>query len=131
MEKCDRIQPCTACSLHQIAEICHYDLSEQERQPILQAEALKEKDKAIAHLQNELQLLRGSQVKNEPLDDDFGSHQTKKMRLPPRSLKRNGSHEEQQLQQDGPDANLYLGLPGVTSVVDEVRFLLQMEMAKD
>ena len=123
MEQCDRIQPCTACSLHQIAEICHYDLSEQERQPILQAEALKEKDKAIAHLQNELQLLRSNRIKDEPLEDDEVDSQnpSRKMRLPPRSLKRDGPHEEQAWQQDAAETNLYLGQPGVTNVVDEVR----------
>ena len=83
---------------------------------------MKEKDKAIAHLQNELQLLRGNHIKDEPPDDDdFDSHPARKMRLPPRSLKRSGPHEEPQLQQDEPDANPYLGHPGVTNVVDEVR----------
>lgn len=101
-------------------------MSEQERQPILQAEALKEKDKAIAHLQNELQVLRGNRIKEEPLDedDDFDNHHpARKMRLPPRSLKRTGGpHEEQQqMPSDAADASLFLGHPGVTNVVDEVR----------
>lgn len=52
--QCDRVQPCTACSLHQIAHECAYDLTEQERQPILQAEALRQKDKEIERLRNEL-----------------------------------------------------------------------------
>ena len=114
--------------MHQIAEICHYDLSEQERQPILQAEALKEKDKAIAHLQNELQLLRGNPIKNEPFDEDFQGHQTKKMRLPPRTMKTDDPYEEQRAQQEGQDANLYLSHPGVTNVVDEVGQTLGFEL---
>lgn len=52
--QCDRVQPCTACSLHQIAHECTYDLTEQERHPILQAEALRNKDKEIERLRNEL-----------------------------------------------------------------------------
>ena len=57
--QCDRIQPCTACSLHQVARECVYDLSESERHPILQAEALREKDNEIARLRLEIATIGG------------------------------------------------------------------------
>ncbi|MCJ1311059.1 hypothetical protein MMC25_004729, partial [Agyrium rufum] len=56
--KCNRVLPCSACSLNQNSQGCHYDLSDAERKPILQAEALrklekslKEKTDALAQLQ--------------------------------------------------------------------------------
>lgn len=118
--QCDRIQPCTACSLHQIAEICQYDLSETERQPILQAEALKEKDKAIAHLQHELAVLRGERIKSEPADEDVGGHGSRKMRLPPRSLKRPLEEDDHPFASESHDGNPFFDNPGLTNVADEV-----------
>ncbi|KAL9097087.1 MAG: hypothetical protein Q9163_006382 [Psora crenata] len=72
--------------MHQIAEICRYDLSEAERQPILQAEALKEKDKTIASLRNEIASLRGESGKSD--HEDHATTSQKKMRLPPCSPKK-------------------------------------------
>ena len=43
--------------MHQIAEQCAYDLTDIERHPILQAEALREKDKEIARLRSKLNSL--------------------------------------------------------------------------
>ena len=40
--------------MHQVARECVYELSESERHPILQAEALREKDKEIARLRLEI-----------------------------------------------------------------------------
>lgn len=50
--------------MHQIAELCHYDLTETERHPILQAEALREKDREITRLRHEVQLLGGLAVQS-------------------------------------------------------------------
>ena len=118
--QCDRIQPCTACSLHQIAEICQYDLSETERQPILQAEALKEKDKAIAQLQHELSLLRGESIKAEPTEEEFNGQQTRKLRLPPRTLKRSTEHDNHTFPNNATDTSVFFDNPGMTNVADEV-----------
>lgn len=120
--QCDRIQPCTACSLHQIAEICRYDLSESERQPILQAEALKEKDKAIAHLRNEVAALKGEPVKMETGDDeDLPGPGKRKLRLPPRELKRSATAAgEKRLHSGEVGDSIYFGSPGMTNVVEEV-----------
>ena len=65
--------------------MCQYDLSEAERQPILQAEALKEKDKTIVALKDEIAALRGESVKPE-YEEPAGPSQ--KLRLPPRSPKK-------------------------------------------
>lgn len=119
MCQCDRIQPCTACSLHQIADICHYDLSETERQPILQAEALKEKDKTIAQLRNDIASLRGDSVKPEPVEDEFPGF-TPKMRLPPRTHKRPPASEDCHLQGFKEKDSIYFGNPSVRNVVNEV-----------
>ncbi|MCJ1436203.1 hypothetical protein MMC27_005581 [Xylographa pallens] len=70
--KCDRIQPCTACSLHQQADLCHYELTEAERHPILQAEALKGKDREIARLREEIRKLEEQSSKASRRPD---SHQ--------------------------------------------------------
>ena len=69
--QCDRIQPCTACSLHQQADLCHYELTEAERHPILQAEALKGKDREIARLRDEIRMLeeQSSKVSRHPDTD--------------------------------------------------------------
>ncbi|KAL8814381.1 MAG: hypothetical protein Q9223_006386 [Gallowayella weberi] len=120
--KCDRIQPCTACSLHQIAGLCQYDLTETERQPILQAEALKEKDKVIAHLRHDLQQLQGQpHVKMEPRDDDLSM--SSPHRLPTSSVTPTRPLNIRQRRFQGGILNdsIYFGTPGTTSVVEEVR----------
>ncbi|KAI4279492.1 MAG: hypothetical protein LQ337_000193 [Flavoplaca oasis] len=118
--KCDRIQPCTACSLHQIAGLCQYDLTETERQPILQAEALKEKDKVIAHLRHDLQQLQGQpQVKTEPWDDDLPINDPFSMPtssiIPAQPL----SIRQRRFQGGTRNDSIYFGTPGSTGVVEE------------
>ncbi|KAI4259000.1 MAG: hypothetical protein L6R42_004808 [Xanthoria sp. 1 TBL-2021] len=118
--KCDRIQPCTACSLHQIAGLCQYDLTETERQPILQAEALKEKDKVIAHLRHDLQQLQGQpHVKMEPRDDDLPMNGTH--RIPTSSIAPTRPLNIRQRRFQGGMLNdsIYFGTPGTTGVVEE------------
>ena len=119
--QCDRIQPCTACALHQIADHCEFDLSEAERHPILQAEALKEKDKTIVQLRNELAVMRGDPIKSEPVDEviSFGQNGPK-IKLPPRASakKPTSTHKREYLGE--MSANIYFGSPGMTSVVEEV-----------
>lgn len=121
--QCDRIQPCTACSLHQIAELCEFDLSEAERQPILQAEALKERDKTIANLRNEMAILRGEPIKAEPTDDNIFARSGQKIKLPPK-VTRKASPPPPPLQLHNfsgeMNDNIYFGSPGMTSVVEEV-----------
>ncbi|KAI4205820.1 MAG: hypothetical protein LQ350_000005 [Teloschistes chrysophthalmus] len=98
-----------------IAGICQYDLTETERQPILQAEALKEKDKAIAHLRNELQLLQSQpHVKMEPRDDDLpiNSHHSR-MPGPPSNI-RQRRHRGLML-----NDSIYFGAPATSSVMEE------------
>ena len=120
--QCDRIQPCTACSLHQIAELCEFDLSEAERQPILQAEALKERDKTIANLRNEMAILRGEPIKAEPTEDNIFSRSGQKIKLPPKVTKKPSPLPSLQMPAFGGDVNdnIYFGSPGMTSVVEEV-----------
>ena len=121
--QCDRIQPCTACSLHQIAELCEFDLSEAERQPILQAEALKERDKTIANLRNEMAILRGEPIKAEPTDDNIFARSGQKIKLPPKVTKKPSPPlPPLQMQAFSGDLNdnIYFGSPGMTSVVEEV-----------
>lgn len=123
MLQCDRIQPCTACSLHQIAGMCQYDLTETERQPILQAEALKEKDKAIASLHNELQLLQGQpRVKMEARDE--ASLMDHPHRVPVASITstRPAYARQRRLQGGTLNDSIYFGTPGTSGVVEEVRF---------
>ncbi len=118
--QCDRIQPCTACSMHQIADQCQYDLSEAERQPILQAEALKEKDKAIARLRNEVEVLRGHPVKSELLDDGLPTRGPQKMKLPPKVAMKTPSLVQRRLQSNASIESMCFGGPGMTNVIDEV-----------
>ncbi|KAL2051402.1 hypothetical protein ABVK25_008269 [Lepraria finkii] len=120
--KCDRIQPCTACSLHQIAELCQFDLSEAERQPILQAEALKDRDKTIAQLRNEVAILRGEPIKLEPMDDaPFQSGQ--KIKLPPRVPRKPTNLAQKRTYTGEINDNIYFGSPAMTSVVEEFAHL--------
>lgn len=122
--QCDRIQPCTACSLHQIAGMCQYDLTETERQPILQAEALKKKDKAIASLRNELQLLQGQpRIKMEPRDDDSSMERPHRMPVASITSNRPAHARAQHYQAGAPNDSIYFGTPGTTSVVEQVRLL--------
>lgn len=118
--QCDRIQPCTACSMHQIADQCQYDLSEAERQPILQAEALKEKDKAIARLRNEVDLLRGNPIKSEPSDDGSTSRLPQKMKLPPKVAMKPVNVAQRHPQSNASIESMCFGSPSMTSVIDEV-----------
>ncbi|KAL8712728.1 MAG: hypothetical protein Q9225_006882 [Loekoesia sp. 1 TL-2023] len=118
--KCDRIQPCTACSLHQIAGMCQYDLTETERQPILQAEALKEKDKAIASLRNELQLLQGQpRVKLEPREDDLSMENPHRMPVASIAPTRPANIRQRRYQGVILNDSIYFGTPGTTNVVEE------------
>ena len=55
--------------MHQQAEHCHYELTGTERQPILQAEALREKDREIARLRQALQVMGEYSPKIEQLGD--------------------------------------------------------------
>lgn len=105
--------------MHQIAELCQFDLSEAERQPILQAEALKDRDKQIAQLRNEVAILRGEPIKLEPTDDaPFQSGQ--KLRLPPRLPRKPTNLAQKRTHLGEMSDNIYFGSPGMTSVVEEV-----------
>ncbi|KAL8695088.1 MAG: hypothetical protein Q9218_000366 [Villophora microphyllina] len=118
--QCDRIQPCTACSLHQIAGICQYDLTETERQPILQAEALKEKDKAIAHLRNELQLLQSqAHIKMEPRDDDLTISSNQRMPVQHITPTRPSNIRQRRYRGGMLNDSIYFGAPGTGSVMEE------------
>ncbi|KAL9007012.1 MAG: hypothetical protein Q9188_000216 [Gyalolechia gomerana] len=100
--------------------MCQYDLTETERQPILQAEALKEKDKAIASLRNELQLLQSQpRVKMEPRDDDLAMDPSH--RLPMASIASSRPVNVRQRRYQGSMLNdsIYFGTPGTISVVEE------------
>ena len=123
LAQCDRLQPCTACSLHQIAESCHYELTEAERQPILQAEAIKLKDKEIARLRQENHLLRAQSMYSaqQMLDGDhlglarkgFGSLiEESKCSASPCKRPREADYE----------GSIYFGAPCSASVVREVGF---------
>ena len=116
--QCDRIQPCSACSLHQIADICHYDLSEAERQPILQAEALKEKDRTITSLREEIASLRGQSVKPEP--EDVGGGNAQKIRLPPRSPKKSNQQTHQIHYHGQQEDQVLSGEQGMIGMADDV-----------
>ncbi|KAL8652778.1 MAG: hypothetical protein Q9226_004121, partial [Calogaya cf. arnoldii] len=93
---------------------------ETERQPILQAEALKEKDKVIAHLRHDLQQLQGQpHIKTEPRDDDLpmnGLH-----RVPTSSMAPTRPLNIRQRRFQGGMLNdsIYFGTPGTPGVVEE------------
>lgn len=114
--------------MHQIAELCQFDLSEAERQPILQAEALKDRDKQIAQLRNEVAILRGEPIKLEPTDDaPFQSGQ--KMRLPPRLPRKPANLAQKRTHLGEMSDNIYFGSPGMTSVVEEVNVVQSPDSA--
>ncbi|KAL8750987.1 MAG: hypothetical protein Q9184_006221, partial [Pyrenodesmia sp. 2 TL-2023] len=99
--------------------MCQYDLTETERQPILQAEALKEKDKAIANLRNELQLLQGQpRVKMEPQDDDLAMDHPYQMPVSIAPI-RPAHPRQRRLQSSTPHDSIYFGTPGTVNVVEE------------
>ncbi|KAL9585054.1 MAG: hypothetical protein Q9212_001744 [Teloschistes hypoglaucus] len=116
-EKTKRPQlSCNPCRSRKvkIAGICQYDLTETERQPILQAEALKEKDKAIAHLRNELQRLQSQpHVKMEPRDDDLSMNSHPRMPVPPSNI-RQRRHRTVVV-----NDSIYFGAPATSSVMEE------------
>lgn len=106
--------------MHQVADQCRYDLSEAERQPILQAEALKEKDKAIARLRNEVEILRGHPIKAEPLEDVQSLRSTQKIRLPPKAPLKPSSLSQRRLHSGVSADGFFFGSPGMTGVIEEV-----------
>ncbi|KAL8729663.1 MAG: hypothetical protein Q9166_004612 [cf. Caloplaca sp. 2 TL-2023] len=92
----------------------------QERQPILQAEALKEKDKVIAHLRQDLQQLQSQpHVKMEPRDDDLSINSPHRIPAssvaPTRPLNIRQRHFQGSMLND----SIYFGTPGTTSIVEE------------
>ncbi len=110
--------------MHQVADRCHYDLSEAERQPIIQAEALKEKDKAIARLQNELDSLRAYPIKNEPYDELLPYPSSQKIRLPPKGSGKPFGLSRKRSQSSALLDAIYFGSPGMTNVIEQVNFNL-------
>ena len=117
--QCDRVQPCTACSLHQTADTCDYDLTESERRPILQAEALKEKDKKIERLQEEIQMLQGRSFKSEQIEEDsIFPRSESEIQHQQRAIRPTLTH--QGLQNDAFDNNIYFGCPSMAAVAQEV-----------
>jgi len=107
--------------LHQIAEICQYDLTETERHPILQAEALKEKDRTIVSLRNEIQLLQGQCIKSEQQDDFPFGRNPQKIRLPPKVPVKPTSSHQKRFHNGTLNDSIYFGSPGMTGVIEEVR----------
>ncbi|KAL8950063.1 MAG: hypothetical protein Q9222_003886 [Ikaeria aurantiellina] len=100
--------------------MCQYDLTETERQPILQAEALKEKDKAIAHLQDQLQLLQSQpQVKLEPRDDDYTVNGHQRIPIPSLAPTRPMNVRQQRYHGGVLNDSIYFGTPRITSVMEE------------
>ncbi|KAL9604280.1 MAG: hypothetical protein Q9219_000678 [cf. Caloplaca sp. 3 TL-2023] len=100
--------------------MCQYDLTETERQPILQAEALKEKDKAIASLRNELQLLQGQpRVKMEPRDDDISMDSSHRIPVAAIAPTRPVNIRQRHYQGGMLNDSIYFGTPGSLSVVEE------------
>lgn len=87
---------------------------------------MKEKDKTIAQLRNDLSVLRGKPIKAEPADDivSFGQNGAK-IKLPPRSSgkKSNAVARKRDHLAEMSD-NIYFGSPGMTSVVEEVGGIL-------
>lgn len=94
--------------------MCQYDLSEADRRPILQAEALKEKNKVISSLRNEIALLRGESTKFDLDDTALASQQ--KIRLPPRSPKAS----QQQSRHSQGDDYAFSGESSIIGVADDV-----------
>ena len=112
------MQPCTACSLHQIADSCHYDLTEAERHPILQAEALREKDKEIARLRRQIEILGGGQsIKSE---DGPSGHAGQEPGDVPRVPKKPVNLRQKRLNKGEVADSIYFGTPGMASVIEEV-----------
>lgn len=117
IQQCDRIQPCTACSMHQIAECCQYDLSEAERQPILQAEALKFRDREIANLRQQVLILGGQPIKVEsPTDEQSVPLSNAGPKVPPKPA----NMSQRRFHDGSAEASLYCGTPGIANVIEEV-----------
>lgn len=118
--QCDRIQPCTACSLHQIPECCQYDLSESERKPILQAEALKKKDKEIANLRHQIQSLGSQPIKVEYPDEDSSVLDGQRRERPPQIPRKPSNLQQLRMHRGNPEDNIYYGTPALANVIEEV-----------
>lgn len=103
--------------MHQIAECCQYDLSEAERQPILQAEALKERDREIARLRNQVVILGGQPIKVEsPIDEQAGRASIAPPKVPPKPA----NISQRRFHDGSAEASLYFGTPGIANVIEEV-----------
>lgn len=105
--------------MHQIAECCKYDLSEAERQPILQAEALKDRDREISRLRDQVLILGGQPIKVESSADEQSispSNAAPKVPPKPPNISQRRFH-------DGTaEASLYCGTPGIANVIEEVSY---------
>ena len=112
------MQPCTACSLHQIAELCHYDLTEGERHPILQAEALKEKDREIARLELVIEQLNSNANKSESSDSCQGSRIKRKIGPALEASNKQTKQKHKRLRKEGSPGTLIS--PTMGNVIQEV-----------
>ncbi|KAL8850536.1 MAG: hypothetical protein Q9221_004493 [Calogaya cf. arnoldii] len=91
-----------------------------ERQPILQAEALKEKDKVIAHLRHDLQQLQGQpHVKTEPRDDDHSMNGLHRVPTSSMAPTRPLNIRQRRFQGGMLNDSIYFGTPGTPGVVEE------------
>lgn len=106
--------------MHQIAELCHYDLTEAERHPILQAEALREKDKEIARLRDEVQQLGGQPIKSEFPGIEDEKHSNRKAGPAPRVPKKPQSLRQKRRRKGEPGENVFFGSPSLANIIEEV-----------
>ncbi len=87
----------------------------------MQAEALKEKDKVIAHLRHDLQQLQGQpHVKTEPRDDDIPTNSPHRLPTSSTAPTRPLNIRQRRFQGGMLNDSIYFGTPGTTGVVEEV-----------
>ena len=117
--QCDRYLPCSACAQHQIGHECKYDLSESERQPILQAEALKDKQREIDRLKQENEELRGGPSMTGQIDE-HGFLPGYYARARRSQHAHRSSLSRQHLQTHFTSSSVYFGSPSMAAVTQEV-----------
>ncbi|KAL8766151.1 MAG: hypothetical protein Q9209_006991 [Squamulea sp. 1 TL-2023] len=89
-----------------------------QREPT--AEALKEKDKVIAHLRHDLQQLQGQpHIKMEPRDDDLPTDSSHRISTSLIAPTRPVNIRQRRFQGGMLNDSIYFGTPGTTSVVEE------------
>ena len=97
-----------------------YDLTESERQPILQVEALREKDKEIARLRQEITTLGGPASRTEQTSSEYDHLKKRKPICASKSVTKPSNQRQKIVSKNDDIQSTIFSAAPMTNVIKEV-----------